>query len=264
LVQAEKLASLGSLVAGIAHELNTPIGNAVTVASTMDEAARALKSDIEGAGMRKSTLVQYLDNVLPMTELVVRSCQRAAALVSSFKRVAVDQTSEQRRRFDVKDLVSDICASLRPGYKQLSWVIQEAVPDDLSCDSYPGPLGQVITNIVQNAVIHAFDGRTHGTIRITARQVDSSIELTIADDGIGMPAEVLSRIFDPFFTTRMGQGGSGLGMSISLNIVTGVLGGTLQAHSEPGLGASFVITFPQDPPQSPGPEVLESTYAGLS
>ncbi len=263
LVQSEKLASLGSLVAGIAHELNTPIGNAVTVATTMEEATRNLKADIEGAGMRKSTLLQYLENVLPMSELIVRSTQRAASLVASFKRVAVDQTSEQRRMFDVRELAQDICASLRPGYKHQPWLIEVDMPPDLTCNSYPGPLGQVITNIVQNAVLHAFAGRKHGMVRLTARQVDRAIELTIADDGNGMPAAVLARIFDPFFTTRLGQGGSGLGLSISRNIVTGVLGGTLQAFSEPGLGASFVLTFPQEPSPESGPHALESAYGGL-
>lgn len=264
LVQSAKLASLGSLVAGIAHELNTPIGNALTVATTMDEATRQIKADIEGAGIRKSTLLQYLENVSPMADLLVRSCERAAGLVSSFKRVAVDQTSEERRRFDVKNLVDDICASLRPGHKHLPWVIHVDIPEGLSCDSYPGPLGQAISNMVQNAVTHAFEGRTQGTVRISARQVDRSIELTIADDGNGMPPEVLGRIFDPFFTTRLGQGGSGLGLSISQNIVAGVMGGTLLALSEPGSGSKFVLSFPQERRHNTGPDVLESTYAGLS
>jgi signal transduction histidine kinase len=264
LVQSAKLASLGALVAGVAHELNTPIGNALTVATTMDEATRKIKADIEGAGIRKSTLLQYLENVSPMAELLVRSCEHAAALVSSFKRVAVDQTSEERRRFDVKNLVDDICASLRPGHKHLPWVIQVDIPEGLSCDSYPGPLGQVVSNMIQNAVTHAFEGRAQGTIRISARLVDRSIELTIADDGNGMPPDVLARVFDPFFTTRLGQGGSGLGLSISQNILAGVMGGTLQAFSEPGSGSKFVLSFPQEPQYNTGPDVLESTYAGLS
>ena len=249
LVQSEKLASLGALVAGVAHELNTPIGNALTVSTTLQDNTRALKDDMERGEMRKSTLVRYIDDALPMSELITRACERASSLVSSFKRVAVDQTSEHRRRFDLHGLVEDVCNSLRPGFKNATWKMEVDVPDHLECDSYPGPLGQVVANLVQNAAIHAFGNREDGVLRITAAAKPDGMQLEIIDDGAGMPPEVLSQIFDPFYTTRLGQGGSGLGLSICMNIVTGVLGGSLLAFSQPGQGSRFVIRFPRVAPE---------------
>lgn len=248
LVQAEKLASLGALVAGVAHELNTPIGNALTVATTLQDTTRALKDDVERGELRKSTLTRYIDDALPMTELITRASLRASNLVSSFKRVAVDQTSEHRRRFDLRGLVDDVSSALAPGYKNAAWTLQIDVPEGLECDSYPGPLGQVLTNLVQNAAIHAFGERDHGLLKIEATATASDFELVISDDGAGMSPEVLSQIFDPFYTTRLGQGGSGLGLSICMNIVTGVLGGTLQVFSELGQGTRFVIRAPRVAP----------------
>ena len=249
LVQAEKLASLGALVAGVAHELNTPIGNALTVATTLQDTTRALKDDVDRGELRKSTLSRYIEDALPMSELITRSCERASALVSSFKRVAVDQTSEHRRRFDLRGLVEDVCSSLRPGFKNATWKLEVDVPEHLECDSYPGPLGQVLTNLMQNAAIHAFGEREDGLLRIQAAALDDSFVLEVADDGAGVPAEVLGQIFDPFYTTRLGQGGSGLGLSICMNIVTGVLGGSLQVFSEPGQGTRFVIRAPRVAPE---------------
>ena len=245
LVQAEKLASLGALVAGVAHELNTPIGNALTVATTLEDSTRRLKTSLESGEMRKSVLGQFLVDAVAMSELITRSCERASALISSFKRVAVDQTSEHRRRFDVLSLVDDVCNSLRPGFKHTAWRIDVDVAAGIECDSYPGPLGQVIANLVQNAATHAFAGRAEGVVHISATATTTDVLLEVTDDGHGMPPEVMAHIFDPFYTTRLGQGGSGLGLSICMNIVTGVLGGTLHVFSDPGIGSRFVIRFPR-------------------
>ncbi|MBC7918433.1 MAG: sensor histidine kinase [Rhodoferax sp.] len=249
LVQSEKLASLGSLVAGVAHELNTPIGNALTVATTLQDTTRELKSTMDKGEMRKSTLSRYMDDALPMADLIARSCERASLLVSSFKRVAVDQTTEHRRKFDVRALVEDVCNSLRPGFKNVSWQMDIQIPEGIECDSYPGPLGQVVANLVQNASIHAFTSHPDGTLRLSATATDNEVSLEIADNGAGMSPEVLAHIFDPFYTTRLGQGGSGLGLSICMNIVTGVLGGSLQALSESGKGSRFIIRFPRIAPE---------------
>lgn len=250
LVQADKLASLGALVAGVAHELNTPIGNALVTASALEDATRELEASMVRGEMRKSTLTYFVESTVPMAELIGRSCRRAADLIHSFKQVAVDQTSEQRRTFDLNQLVEDNIAALRPSFRDLPWVIAVDIPAGIACDSYPGPLGQVIGNIVHNAMTHAFRGRSAGTLTVAATLQSDWVEITFADDGNGMDSTVLGRIFEPFYTTRFGQGGSGLGLSISLNLVTGVLGGSLQVASEPGRGSRFTLRLPLQAPSS--------------
>ncbi|OYU44472.1 MAG: hypothetical protein CFE44_12770 [Burkholderiales bacterium PBB4] len=244
LIEAEKLASLGALVAGVAHELNTPIGNALTTASTMEEAAQSLKQNVQDGSLKRSFLEGFVNSNLEMAQLVVRACQRAATLISSFKRVAVDQTSEQQRRFDLAELVDDNLRALRPSFGAQTWVFDNQVMAVTECDSYPGPLGQVLTNLVQNAVLHGFAGRETGTVRISAQCEDGYVELQVSDDGIGMPDSTLAHIFEPFFTTALGKGGSGLGLAVCRNLVRGVLGGSIRVQSSPGKGTSFFVRFP--------------------
>lgn len=240
-------------MAGVAHELNTPVGNALTVSSTLSEQARQLRADVLGNQIRKSQLLQFADNVVPMTELIESSCLRAASLISSFKRVAVDQTSELRREFDLRDLVLDILAAIRPGLKNLPYAIESRVPEHMVCEGYPGPLGQVITNLVQNAAVHAFEGKPDGHITISAQLDGDEVEIEVADNGNGIPPEIRKRIFEPFFTTRLGKGGSGLGLAISSNIARSVLHGSLQVKSTPGEGSCFVVRFPRKLPVGPVP-----------
>jgi signal transduction histidine kinase len=244
LVQQEKLASLGSLVAGVAHELNTPIGNALTTASTLQDASAELKRSIERGELRKSLLLEFLENNVAMNELITRSCERAATLISSFKRVAVDQTSEQRRDFELRPLVEDNVNTLKLSFKNAHVRLDVDLPADILCDSYPGPLGQVIVNVLQNALTHAFGGIEQGVVRVTASVQSQWVNIVITDNGVGMDARVLARIFDPFFTTRLGQGGSGLGLSVSQNIMIAVLGGRITADSLPGAGSTFTLSFP--------------------
>lgn len=249
LVQAEKLASLGALVAGVAHELNTPIGNALTTASALEHVSQELQTAMNQGELRRSALTRFIDNAVPMAELIGRSCQRAATLISSFKQVAVDQTSEQRRRFDLRALVEDNIAAIRPSFKHAPWLINTEIPAGIGCDSYPGPLGQVIVNLIQNAMIHAFAGRAQGTLSISASLKGERVEMRFSDDGKGMESGILAHIFDPFYTTQLGQGGSGLGLSIARNIVTGVLGGTLQVSTELGQGSCFSLNLPLSAPR---------------
>jgi signal transduction histidine kinase len=257
LVQSEKMASLGHLVAGVAHELNTPIGNALITSSLLTNSTNMIKTAIGEGEMRKSTLIDFIGDAEQMADVINRSCQRAATLITSFKQVAADQTSEQRRAFNLHSLVADNIAALRAGFKETLWVIQTEIPNSIICDSYPGPLGQVIANLVQNAATHAFNGRVSGTLKITASVTPEAneVEILFSDDGNGMEPAILAHIFEPFYTARSGrdqgrnQGGPGLGLSISLNIVTGVLGGTLSASSEPGCGSQFCLTFPLNAPQ---------------
>ena len=248
LVQSAKLAALGSLVAAVAHELNTPIGNAVMTASALEDETRILSTEFESGKLQKSTLVKYLNLAVPMANLVLKSCNRAADLIVSFKRVAVDQTSEKRRGFDLRALIDDNIVALWPSYKNQPWVVTVNVPEGIYCDSYPGPLGQVIVNMVQNAVAHAFFGRTEGHLEINAEQSNGTVKLHFIDNGHGMHPDILKNIFEPFFTTKLGQGGSGLGLSIVMNIVTGVLGGSIAAQSELGKGSVFTLVFPINAP----------------
>lgn len=260
LSRSEKLAALGSLVAGIAHELNTPIGNSLMVASTLADQTHALASGFRSAGLKRSTLEGFIDDAEKAGDILVRNLQRAADLVNSFKQVAVDQTSSQRRRFSVAEAVSEIMMTLWPTLKKTSFIVKQEIPDSIVMDSYPGPLGQVIANLVNNALLHGFEGRQAGTVTITAVAGDTGwMELAVRDDGVGIPAANLSRIFDPFFTTKLGAGGSGLGLNIAHNIVTGILGGRMRVQSETGneagSGTTFILNLPLVAPHRQAEEI---------
>jgi PAS domain S-box-containing protein len=252
LVRTEKMAALGSLVAGVAHELNTPLGNGVMAVSAMADAVRRFKAGMV-AGIRRNDLQQVLDGVEQGTDIAQRNLHRAADLVHSFKQVAVDRTSAQRRSFELGEVVHEMVVSLKPSFARKPWRIELDVPEQgLRLDSYPGALGQVLGNLIQNAVLHGFDGRDHGTVRITAgRDEDQSIWLRVADDGKGIAPEHIARVFDPFMTTRMGRGGTGLGLHISHNAVTTLLGGTLTVQSKLGDGACFELCLPVQAPRPP-------------
>ncbi|WP_341678152.1 ATP-binding protein [Niveibacterium sp. SC-1] len=250
LVQSEKLAALGSLVAGIAHELNTPIGNCLMAASTLEDQRRDFVRETE-QGLRRSQLNTFLHGVGDATQSLVRNLQRAADLVVSFKQVAVDQTSSQRRRFDLQEIAHEIEVTLAPSFRKSRCRFVNAVPASLRFDSFPGPLGQVITNLATNAITHGLQDHAAGEFRLDAQALGASrVRLVCSDNGQGIPAEHLPRIFDPFFTTRLGTGGSGLGLHIAYNIVTGILGGTISVESTPGQGARFVLDLPLEAPHS--------------
>ena len=244
LIQAEKMASLGSMVAGVSHELNTPIGIAVTVSSSLVEQAKALDAAYRAGTLKRSEMDSGLRQVAEMSALIERSVTRAATLVASFKQVAMDQTSERRREFELREVVDDVICSLLPGLDHQTWRIENGVPPGIRCDSFPGALGQIVSNLIQNAAIHAFVGRADGIISVTAMVKGEHLELAICDNGVGMDAVMLAHVFDPFFTTRLGKGGSGLGLAICYRLASSVLSGELRASSEPGKGSSFVLTMP--------------------
>jgi len=252
LVEAEKLASLGAMVAGISHELNTPLGVAITAASTLHGRARELQDTIAKDQLRRSTLTDYLAGQRDMTDLILRSTERAAELVRSFRELAVDRASERRRRFNLAGLVQDIVTAIQPGMDNPGITLTLEVDPGIVCDSLPGPIGQVLTNLVQNAVVHAFGGQASGSIRIHAglqgHGTDTQVVLRVTDDGVGMSEHVRRHAFDPFFTTRLGQGGSGLGLSVSHRLATAMLGGSLTVDSAPGEGSRFTFCFLQNLP----------------
>jgi C4-dicarboxylate-specific signal transduction histidine kinase len=244
LVRRDKLAALGGLVAGIAHELNTPIGNSLTIASAMREQLDTLRARLD-AGLRRSELEQYVDRTAEGDDLVVRNLRRAATLISGFRQLAVDTASAQRRQFQldefIADLVLPLTASLPPPRPR---VVQQVAPG-LTMDSYPGPLGQAISALFENAVVHGLDGREDGVVTVAAQGLDDgTIALSVGDNGAGIAPEHVDRVYDPFFTTRPGAGGSGLGLHVSHNIVTGVLGGRISLRSERGHGTIFILTLP--------------------
>ncbi len=248
--RSEKMAALGSLVAGVAHELNTPIGNCVTVASAMKDQAHSLLKDMEQGTMRRSSLERILHDSVEGADMLVRNLDRASELIGSFKRVAVDRSSNLRRQFDLSQNLSEILITLEPMYKKTPFEMQCELVDGISMDSYPGPMGQVVTNFISNALAHGFEGRDRGTMRLRCSLLgDDRVEITFSDDGIGIPEQNQARVFDPFFTTKLGQGGSGLGMNIVYNIVTGIMGGTIELHSVVNEGTTFRLTMPRSAPQ---------------
>lgn len=244
LLRTEKLASLGALVAGIAHELNTPIGNAVTVATTLLDEHRQFSGRI-AAGLTRSALERFVGVVGEAGQIVERNLYRAAELIGSFKQLAVDQSSYQRRPFDLQEVVHEISLAMAPTIRRSPYQLIDDVPAGLVLDSYPGPLGQILMNLINNALIHAFAGRDSGQVRIAAEAVEPGwVVLTVSDDGRGIAAEEQKHIFDPFFTTRLGQGGSGLGLHIVFSLVVDLLGGRVDVVSAPGQGARFIVRLP--------------------
>jgi two-component system, NtrC family, sensor kinase len=246
LVNSEKLAALGALVAGIAHELNTPIGNSMMAASTLSDITKVFAKDCQ-AGVTRTRLNLYLDSVAEAGQILQRNLNRAGDLVVSFKQVAVDRETSQGRQFVLSEVVGEICMMLQPRIKKTPFIVKQDIPSDIYMLSYPGPLGQVVTNLINNALIHGFDRRKSGTVIVSARKLDSShVELCVKDDGNGIPPENLKRIYDPFFTTKLGAGGSGLGLHITYNIVTGLLKGRIKATSEVNVGTIFTLALPLD------------------
>jgi len=250
LVNSEKLASLGSMVAGISHELNTPVGNTLTLTTSLENLFQQIQEDLQSGQIRRSEMVELIQTGLEMSVLATKSTKRALDLMSSFKQVAVDQTSEQRRNFNLHSVIEDNLSTLLPSIKKQHRAIriENCAGTDIYCDSFPGPLGQIIINLTQNAILHGFDTRDAGTVRIHTEDHGDVTLLTVSDDGIGMQPNILAHVFDPFFTTKLGQGGSGIGLSISYRIATSILGGNLTVHSTPGEGTRFTLALPKIAP----------------
>ncbi|MBF0540953.1 MAG: PAS domain S-box protein [Nitrospirae bacterium] len=244
LVQAEKMASLGQLVAGVAHEINTPIGIALTTASSLVTLTNNLQTTIDNKNMKKSEFEQYLKDCVQGNDLILRNLNRTAELIRSFKMVSADQTSQEVRKFNLKLYIDDIIISLRPKLKRTQHFIDLSCIDDIELESNPGAFAQIITNIVMNSLIHGFDEGDNGQIVISCKQVVDVIVLKYSDNGKGIPSEHINKIFDPFFTTKRGAGGTGLGLNIVYNIVNKALKGTIRCESSPGLGTTFIMELP--------------------
>ena len=244
LAAQEKLASLGSLVAGVAHELNTPIGNSLLLASTMQHQSEQLAAGFGAGSLRRSELATFIASSRQGAQLILRSLHQAAELVTSFKQVAVDQASDQRRTFDLAQACSEIVATMMNQVRLAGHTLALDLPPGVTMESYPGPLGQVLINFISNALLHAFDAPGGRMLLAASTPEPGRVLIVFSDDGSGIPQDHLARIFDPFFTTRMGQGGSGLGLNIAWNIVTSLLGGTLRVDSTAGQGTRFTLDIP--------------------
>lgn len=246
LVQTEKLASLGALVGGVAHEINTPVGIALSCASHLADTTIRMRKLFEADDIGIEDFERYMDTASDTSALILSNCERAASLIRSFKQVAVDRTSAERRDYRLAEYIRETLAALGPRLRQAGHGVDIACPEDLVVDGYPGALSQVLTNFVMNSVVHGFDEGVAGRISITVDQPDpETVRLVYADDGKGIPEEFRNRIFDPFFTTRRGAGGSGLGLHIVYNLVHASLGGTLIVDSHMGKGTSFTLVFPK-------------------
>ena len=243
LVESEKLAALGGLVAGITHEINTPIGVGITAASTFNDHLQEIKKLYERGELTKTKLKSFLESGNYSNEIILSNLDRAADLVKSFKKVAVDQTNEEKRRFNVRSYVEDIVNSLKPTLKKTEIQVQLSGSDDLEINSYPGFLSQILTNLIFNSLVHAYPKHKQGTITISISKSEDHAILTYSDDGIGMNRDVISHIFEPFFTTNRGGGGTGLGLYIVYTIVTQNLNGSITCESEIGIGTTFSIRF---------------------
>jgi len=249
LIEAEKLAALGRLVAGVAHEVNNPVGISLTVASALDRKTANFAAEVERGDLRRSSLNEFLGTSRDASAQLVANLNRAAELIQSFKQVAADRNYSDQRTFDLADLTEQVVLSLRPGLRKRNLMLNVECQPNLVMTSYPGPYGQVLTNLFLNAVAHAFpDGRS-GVVDIKVRESGKdNVEIIFSDNGCGMSLDVRRRAFDPFFTTRRDQGGTGLGLHIVYSIVTNRLGGRLDLDSEPGGGTRIQIILPRVAP----------------
>lgn len=244
LVESEKMAALGGLVAGVAHEINTPVGVGVTAASFLQEKINALIDLQSRKGVDKGEMNRFLKTAAEATLMIHKNLHRAAELVKNFKQVAVDQFTEASRNFNLKEYIDGVLLSMHYQYKRSGHSITVKCPEHLVIESYPGVFSQIVTNLVMNSLIHGFEGVQKGEIVFEISADNGHIDLHYRDNGKGMSEETVKRIFEPFYTTKRGQGGSGLGMHIVYNIVTQTLGGTIKCASTLGSGVSFDIRIP--------------------
>ena len=245
LVEQEKMASLGGLVAGIAHEINTPVGIGVTAVSHMGELVSQLELEHQAKTLRPKDLDRFLVNANECVTITFNNLGRAADLVKSFKQVAVDQSSDSVRTIMVADYLHEILMSLRPQLKKTAHKVELECDPHCKIRCHAGALSQILTNFIMNSIIHGFENIDEGLVKISITKHDQRIFLTYSDNGVGMDADGLSRIFDPFYTTRRGHGGSGLGAHVVYNLVTQALNGSIVAKSEIGEGLAFEIDFPE-------------------
>jgi signal transduction histidine kinase len=252
LVEAEKMAALGGLVAGVAHEINTPLGVSVTAVSLLRETYSQMATAVASGRLQRSEVVRLLDQQDKAIDLLESNIARAAHLVDSFKQTAVDQCTDLHEAFELGPLLARTLTSLHPLTRKVCDPVVLSVPADVHMHSYAGSLIQVVTNLLTNAVRHAFSSQpTNARLAVeVSRLGDQRVRIDVRDNGVGMDPAIQRRIFEPFFTTKRGQGGSGLGLSIAYNLVTQRLGGQISVDSAPGQGSCFHLTLPLEAPRA--------------
>ncbi|MBU3004358.1 sensor histidine kinase [Paraglaciecola arctica] len=244
LVESERMASLGGLVAGIAHDVNTPLGVSVTATSFLQDRVQKLQNAYDDKKLTGSTMTSFLSEAQQTITLLTNNLNRASDLISSFKQVAVDQTSEAVREINVSEYLTEVVQSLAPNFKKTQHTIDIHCPDDISIKCAPGVLAQILTNMIMNSLIHGFEDKPKGAITLDISDQNGNLIIDYKDDGRGLDEGTLARHFDAFFTTRRGKGGSGLGTHIMYNLVTQTLGGSIEVFSEPDKGLQYKITIP--------------------
>ncbi len=245
LIESEKLAALGRLVAGVSHEINTPLGIGITSISFLEKECNDITHIMKENKLTKTELTDFLDGLNTTTKLVLTNLKNAAVLVNKFKQIAVDQSTEELREFNLHEYLDGIIQSLSPQLKHTNYSVDLTCPIDINIRSYPSILTQIITNLVMNSLIHGFDGVKEGTMKLSVDPVvDKLLTIHYKDDGIGIEPDHLEKIFEPFFTTKRGQGGVGLGLNIVYNLITRTLSGKIDVKSEPGGGVHFIIRIP--------------------
>lgn len=245
IVENEKMASLGDMVAGVAHEVNTPIGLGITASTMMLDRLAVIDQQFKDKTLKASAMERFINESRENLNIIYRNLDRAAQLISSFKQVAVDQTSEEAREVNVKQLIEETLMSMRPRLKKVTHTINIDCPETLNVMCKAGPLNQILINLIMNSLIHAFETVENGKIDVIARLTDDQkLKIIYKDNGSGIPTSIKKRIFDPFVTTKRGQGGSGLGMHLVFNLVTQALNGNIKLESEEGNGVEFTLTFP--------------------
>ena len=245
LVESERMASLGGLVAGIAHDVNTPLGVSVTAASFLQERLNNLKTDFEDKSLTSKNMASFIDEAEQTALLLLSNLERASDLIASFKQVAVDQTSETEREFVLGDYINEIIQSLKPSFKHTEHQINVSCPDNLVVTCAPGAIAQIVTNMVVNSITHGFESKAAGSVTLDVKEDGNNVVIHYQDDGKGLSEEELSKLFDAFFTTKRGEGGSGLGTHIMYNLVTQSLHGHIEADSTLGNGLQYTIRFPK-------------------
>ncbi|GHG65334.1 hypothetical protein GCM10010919_12590 [Alishewanella longhuensis] len=245
LVQSEKMAALGGLVAGITHEVNTPVGISVTATSFLEERLTRLNNAYQTKTLTPKMLEEFLDEAQQSTHLLESNLGRASELIASFKQIAVDQASEAIRTINLCEYIHEIIRSLQPHFKKTRHQIEVNCADNIILDCPAGAISQIFTNLLMNSLIHGFEHMEQGIIRITVLEDADNIDIRYADNGKGLEEEQLAKLFHPFFTTKRDQGGSGLGTHITYNLVRQTLAGSIEVSSEPGKGLHYHIWFPK-------------------
>ena len=250
LARSETKAALSTMIASVSHELSTPLGNGLMTASTLLDQGNAFQKMLDSNQIKRSELLAFVDTVRQGNDLLLRNLHRATDLLGNFRQVASDHASEQRRVFDLSDTVGEIVNTLAPSLKRHPHKMVLTIAAGIQMDSLPGALGQVVINLINNAYLHAFEGRNDGLLTINATRSEDALVLQFIDNGVGMSPENLERLFEPFFSTKKGRGGTGLGMSIVENLVRKTLGGTLTVQSELGVGTCFEVCMPLVAPRA--------------